>query len=452
MDIERNRWHMNYYEQYKQKLKTPEEAIKVIKDGDWIDYSVGLGYPPLLDQALAAHKEDYKDVKIRGYLMLQPVEAVEADPEREHFIYNSWYMSGIERKLSDRGLANFMPMVFRNLPSYYRRYLKVNVAMMSVTPMDDKGYFNFSLSNPNARAVMDVADYIILEVNENLPYVYGEDNQVHISEIDAIVEGEHGPLPNLPTPAATEIDEKIGDIILNEMVDGSCIQLGIGGLANCVGQKIAQSDLKDIGVHTELLADAYLDLHNAGKITNKAKNIDTGKTVYGIVLGSQGLYDWCADNETHSTRDIAYCNSPEIISKIDNFVSINNCVNVDLKGQINAESAGTRHISGTGGQLDFLTGAYMSEGGKAFICMTSSYTDKEGNLKSRFVPHFNGDAITDPRSQAFYLVTEYGMANLAGRTDWERAEAMINIAHPDHRDDLIKEAEKLGVWIKSNKR
>ncbi len=444
--------YMNFFDEYKQKLKTPEEAVKAIKSGDWVDYSVGLGFPELLDGALAKRKDELKDVKIRGFLILKPMQAIEADPDREHFMYNSWYMSGYERKLSDKGLANFMPMVFRNLNSYYRRFLTVNVAMMSVAPMDEHGYFSFSLSNPCARSVMDKADYIILEVNEHLPKVHGMDEIIHISEVDAVVEGKHEPLANLPAPPPTEIDEKIGDLILNEMVDGSCVQLGIGGLANCVGQKIAQSDLKDIGIHTELLADAYLDMYKAGKITNRAKTIDNGKSVYGIALGSQGLYDWCAENPSMSTRPIEYCNSPEVISQIDNFVSINNCVNVDLKGQINAESSGTRQISGTGGQLDFLTGAYMSKGGKAFICMTSSFTDKQGNHKSRFVPTFNGDAITDPRSQAYYLVTEYGIANLAGRTDWERCEAMINIAHPDHRDGLIAEAEKLGIWTKTNKR
>ena len=299
---------------------------------------------------------------------------------------------------------------------------------------------------------MDVADYIILEVNENLPKVQGTQNVIHISEVDAVVEGEHGPLATMGKPEPTEIDITLADYIVEDLHDGVCLQLGIGGLANVIGAKIAESDLKDIGVHTELLADAYYDLYQAGKITNIHKNIDRYKTVFGIAIGSQNLYDWAADNPAVLTTGIDYCNDPTVISQLDNFISINNCVSIDLYGQINGESSGPRQISGTGGQLDFLTGAYMSNGGQAYICMTSSYTDKQGNLKSRIVPGFNGDAITDPSSQAFNIVTEYGKVSLVGKPDWMRTEALISIAHPDHREWLIGEAEKLGIWRKSNKR
>lgn len=444
---------MDFIREYNEKLKTPEEAVKVVKSGDWVDYVVGLGIPEILDSALAKRKDELFDVKIRGYLVLHPLETVESDPSREHFYYNSWYMSGYERKLCDKGLCNFMPMIFRNLPSYYRKgHAPVNVAMMQVSPMDSHGYFYFSLGCASARAVMDVADYIILEVNENLPNVQGTQNVVHISEVDAIVEGEHGPLATMAKPNPTEIDITLADYIVEDLHDGVCLQLGIGGLANVIGAKIAESDLKDIGVHTELLADAYYDLYEAGKITNIHKNIDRYKTVFGIAIGSQNLYDWAADNPAVLTTGIDYCNDPTVISQLDNFISINNCVSVDLYGQINGESSGSRQISGTGGQLDFLTGAYMSNGGQAYICMTSSYTDKQGNHKSRIVPGFNGDAITDPRSQAFNIVTEYGKVSLVGKPDWQRTEALISVAHPDHREWLIGEAEKLGIWRKSNKR
>ena len=444
---------MDFLKEYNAKLKTPEEAVKVVKSGDWVDYVVGLGIPEILDSALAKRKDELYDVKIRGYLVLHPLETVESDPKREHFYYNSWYMSGYERKLCDKGLCSFMPMIFRNLPSYYRKgHAPVNVAMMQVSPMDEHGYFYFSLACASARAVMDVADYIILEVNEHLPHVQGTQNVVHISEVDAIVEGEHVPLATMAKPNPTEIDVTLADYIVEDLHDGVCIQLGIGGLANVVGAKIAESDIKDIGVHTELLADAYYDLYKAGKITNIHKNIDRYKTVFGIAIGSQDLYDWAADNPAVLTTGIDYCNDPTVISQLDNFISINNCVSVDLYGQINGESSGSRQISGTGGQLDFLTGAYMSKGGQAYICMTSSFTDKQGNLRSRIVPAFQGDAITDPRSQAFNIVTEYGKVSLVGKPDWQRTEALISVAHPDHREWLIGEAEKLGIWGKSNKR
>lgn len=445
---------MNFLSEYKQKLRTPEEAVKVVKSGDWIDLSEALGFPTLLDEALAKRKDELTDVKARGYLIMQPIQIVECDPERKHFIYNSWHCSGYERKLCDKGLCNFIPMVFRNLSDYYRRYLTVNVAMMAVTPMDEHGYFNFSLSNASARATMDAADVIILEVNENLPRVYGgQEECIHISEVDMVVEGPHGPLATLGTPEATELDEKIARFIVDEMVDGSNVQLGIGGMPNAVGQMIARSDLKDLGIHTELLADAYLDLYEAGKVTNTRKPFDKGKSTFGLAMGSQKLYDWAKENPGLVTYPISRMNSPEVIAQLDNFVSINSCIAVDLYGQICAESAGTRHISGTGGQLDFLTGAFMGKNGKSFICMASAFTDKQGNFKSRFSPTFSGgDIVTDPRSQAFYLVTEYGIANLAGRTTWERAELLISLAHPQHRDELIAAAEKQKIWIRSNKR
>lgn len=445
---------MNFREEYNAKLRTPDEAVKVIKSGDWIDFAIGLGFPTLLDEAVAKRKDELEDVKIRGYLVMQPIKTVECDPEREHFTYNSWHCSGYERKLTDRGLCNYIPMIYRNVAAYYRNYLTVNVAMMAVPPMDEHGYFNFSINNSTARATLDKADVVILEINENLPRVLGgQDESIHISEVDMIVEGKHDALPTLAAGAATEIDEAIAKIVVEQIADGSTIQLGIGGMPNAVGQMIAKSDLKDLGMHTEMLVDAYLDMYKAGRLTNRRKNIDRNKGVFGFAIGSQDLYDWTDNNPGLVTYPIDYVNDPDVIKQIDNFVSINNCIAVDLYGQICAESAGTRHISGTGGQLDFLTGAFQSKGGKAFICMTSSFTDKAGNLQSRFKPTFSdGSIVTDPRSQGFYLVTEYGIQNLAGKSTWEKAESLISLAHPQHRDELIAAAEKQGIWRKSNKR
>ncbi len=444
---------MNFEKEYQQKLRTPEEAVKIVKDGDWVDYSVSLGFPTLLDEALSKRKNELDDIKIRGYLVLQPIAAVEVDPNRETFTYNSWHCSGYERKLVDKGLCNYIPMIFRNVAEYYKRYLTVNVAMMSVPPMDRHGFFNFSVNNATAKATLDAADVVILEINEKLPRVYGGlDESIHISEVDMVVEGNHSELITLGSPAATDVDEIIARTVVENMRDGSTIQIGIGGMPNAVGQMIARSDLKDLGIHTELLVDAYLDMYKAGKITNKAKKIDKDKGVFGFALGSQDLYDWVKENPSLVTAPTDYVNAPEVIGKLDNFVSINNCISVDLYGQICAESAGTRHISGTGGQLDFLTGAFDAKGGQSFICMSSSFVDKNGDLKSRFVPTFNGDIVTDPRSQAGILVTEYGIINLSGQSTWERAEKLISVAHPEHREDLIKAAEKQKIWRKSNKK
>jgi len=446
--------NMDFIQEYKSKLRTPEEAVKVVKSGDWVDYVIALGFPVLLDGALAKRKNELKDVKVRSHIVQQPIQIAECDPEREHFIYNSWHFSPYERQLSDRGLCSYIPMLYRNNSVLYERYLDVNVAMMAVTPMDKHGYFNFSVNAATAKAILDKADVVILEINENLPWVYGgRDECIHISEVDMIVEGKHGPLPQLFSPAATETEEAIAKYVVEAMEDGSVIQLGIGGLPNAVGQMIAKSDLKDLGIHTEMLVDAYLDMYKAGKITNSRKTIDKDKGVFGFAIGSQDLYDWADRNPGLITYPVRYINDPYVISQLDNFVSINNCIAVDLYGQVCAESGGTRQISGTGGQLDFLTGAFNSKNGKAFICLTSSYTDKQGNFKSRFMPTFSGgDIVTDPRSQAFYLVTEYGIVNLAGKTTWERAELIISLAHPSHRDELIAAAEKQKIWRNSNKR
>lgn len=444
---------MNFAEEYKRKLKTPEEAVKLVKDGDWVDYSVGISFPVLLDAALAKRKDELRDIKIRGSLAMQPIQAVEQDRERRTFTYNSWHCSGYERKLCDEGLCNYIPMIFRSMASYYRRYLTVNVAMISVAPMDNKGFFNFSMVNCTTRAILDAADLIILEVNEHMPHVYGgQEDCIHISEVDVVVEGEHKPLAQLPVPPATEIDEKIASLLLPHIPDGATIQLGIGGMPNSVGKLMAESDLKDLGMHTELLSDGFVDLYEAGKLTNSRKTLHRGKGVFGIALGSQRLYDWVGENQGLLSFPMDYVNQPSVMAQMENMISINNCIAIDLYGQVSSESAGTRHISGTGGQLDFSTGAYDAPGGKGFICMTSSYRDKTGNLKSRILPKFTeGDIITTPRTQAFYIVTEYGIVNLAGRSTWERAELLISLAHPDFRDELIAAADKQKIWRNSNR-
>lgn len=444
---------MTAQEEYRAKLRTSEQAVRAVKSGDWVDYTTSLGFPILLDAALAKRRDELTDVKIRGNLLFGPIQTVECDPTREHFCYNSWHCSGYERKLCDKGLCNYIPMIFRNVVPYYRHFLTVNVAMMCVTPMDKHGYFNLSCATGVARGILEKADIVILEVNERLPKIYGGfDESIHISEVDYVVEGEHPPLPQFPIAPPTEEDVKIADLIVPHIVDGATLQLGIGGMPNVVGARLAESDLKDLGMHTELCGDAYYELYKAGKLTNRRKSHQRGKGVTGIVFGSQALYDWVDQNPGVVVEPLEYVNAPETIGRLDNMISINNCIAVDLYGQVCAESAGLRHISGTGGQLDYLTGAAMSKGGKAFICMTSSFVDKTGVRRSRVLPHFGGDIVTDPRSQAYYIVTEYGAVNLAGRSTWERAELLVSIAHPDFREDLIAAAEDQKIWRRSNKR
>ncbi len=420
---------------YSAKLVTPDEAVQVVKSGDWVDYTSNLGMPVLLDRALAKRRDELFDVKIRGNLIIAgPIEVAECDESQEHFTYHSWHCSSYERSLCDRGLCYFIPMVFHNNAAYYEYFLKVNVVMVSVAPMTR------------------TADIVIVEVNENLPIIHGGyDECIHISDVDYIVEGEHEPLAVLKTFRPTEIDRKIAQNILPYIVDGATLQLGIGSMPNAVGELIAESDLRDLGMHTELCSDAYLSMYRAGKLTNRKKKIDRGKGVFGCAIGSPELYEWVDDNHGIAAYPLEYVNRPSVIAQIDNMVSINSCVSVDLYGQVAAESSGSRQISGTGGQLDFLVGASASRGGKAFICMSSVYRDREGVYHSRIRPQFDGDIITSPRSQIYFLATEYGVINLEGRSTWERAEGLISIAHPDFREDLIREAELRKIWRRSNK-
>ena len=358
----------DYTREYRDKLRTPEEAVKVVKSGDWVDYTSSLGMPVLLDAALAKRRDELEDVKIRGNLIPGPIEVAECDPSQEHFVYHSWHCSSYERKLSDRGLCYYIPMVFQYNAAYYEFFIDVNVVMVSVAPMDKHGYFNFSVNTGVAGPICEKADIVIVEVNEHMPRIHGGSNEcIHISDIDYIVEGEHAPFKNLLPVQPRELDWQIASHIIPYIVDGATLQLGIGSIPNAVGALLSESDVKDLGMHTELCTDAYLELYRSGKLTNKLKTIDRGKGVFGCAVGSRELYEWLDDNPGVAAYPIEYVNRPFVIAQIDNMVSINGCVAVDLYGQVASESFEGRHISGTGGQLDFLTGASASHGGKAFI-------------------------------------------------------------------------------------
>ena len=447
---------MNYQELYQQKLTTAEEAVKVVKSGDWVDYSWCCNYPVSLDKALAARKDELYDVKIRGGVTMWMPEVCKAEDAGEHFTWNSWHFSGIDRKIIGKGMGFFGPMRYSELPRFYRDgNVQVDVAMLQVTPMDAHGNFSFALSASHLADMLDRAKVVIVEVNRNMPWVYGlTGSEINIKDVDMVVEGENPAIAAMGAGAPpTEVDRKVAEMIVREIPDGACLQLGIGGMPNTVGSLIAESDLKDLGVHTEMYVDGFVDMARAGKLTGRCKNLDKGRQVYAFAAGSQKLYDYIKENPDVMAAPVDYTNDVHVISQLDNFISINNAVDMDLFGQVNAESAGLKHISGTGGQLDFVMGAYLSKGGKSFICMSSTMTAKDGTLKSRIVPTLaNGSIVTDPRSSIHYIVTEYGMVNLKGLSTWERAEALIGIAHPQFREELIQSAEQMHIWRKSNKR
>lgn len=445
---------MSIYEEYKHKLRSAAEAVRLVKSGDWVDYGSNNSMPFSLDAALAARRDELRGVKVRGNLTPGPIQVIECDPAMEHFAYNTWHCGAYERKMCDAGRAFFTPMVFHDLEWYYKSFLTVNVAMLSVSPMDEDGYFSLGGAVGAVLPVLSVAEKVILEVNEAQPNIGGgRETKIHISRADAVVEAGYRPLMQLPTPAPTETDRRIAEHILPHIPDGATVQLGIGGIPNVLGKLIADSDLKDLGMHTELCSDAYYELRKAGKLTNRRKNLRSGTGIYGLAIGTQELYDWLNENDEFHGAALSWVNDPAVIASMENMISINACLNIDLYGQVSSESVGTRQISGTGGQLDFVTGASASKGGKSFLCMSSAYTDKSGTMHSRILPKFTGgEIITTPRTQVNYIVTECGAVNLAGLSTWERADALISVAHPAFREELIREAEKQRIWLPSEKR
>ncbi len=437
---------------YKKKLVSADEAVKCIKSGDWVEYAFGICSANEVDAALAKRKDELMDVKIRCDIGAYQHYTAEADPSGEHFVWNSWHVAGQDKKFIGKNLY-YVPMKFHENPMLIRRdAASPNVAVVMVTPMDKHGYFNFGAGAPSTWAAMEQAQYVIVEVNNNIPRCLGGNQEcVHISQVDFVVESSNSPIMVLGSAEPSEVEIKIAEHILKRMYDGNCIQLGIGGTPNAVGSMVAESDLKDLGVHTEMYVDAYVKMAKAGKITGAKKNLDKYKQVYSFAMGSQELYDYIDDNPGLAAYSVDYTNDPRIVAQIDDFVSINACIEIDLFGQVCAESVGTRHISGTGGQLDFVEGAYKSKNGQSFICLPSTI-DLKGEIGSRIKPILSpGAIVTDPRTAVHMVVTEYGIANMKGKSTWERAEALISIAHPDFREELVKDAEKMNIWRRSNR-
>lgn len=448
---------MGFEQEYSKKLISAEEAVKVVKTGDWIDYGWCVSTAYDLDKALAKHVEEQQleDLKFRGGICMWRPAVFDVTDAGRRITWNSWHMSGIERKAINEAIAYYSPIRYSELPRYVRENaVPADVAMFQVAPMDEHGYFNFGPSASHMMAVCETAKCIIVEVNENMPRCLGGfEESIHISKVDYIVQGSNPSIAELGGGgAATEVDKAVAKLIVEEIPNGACLQLGIGGMPNAVGSLIAESDLKDLGVHTEMYVDAFVDIAKAGKITGAHKNLDRFRQTYAFAAGTKKLYDYVNNNPQCMSVPVDYTNDVRTISALDNFMSINNAVDVDLFGQVNSESAGIRHISGAGGQLDFVLGAYLSKGGKSFICCSSTFKTKDGQLKSRILPTLNqGSIVTDTRANIHYLVTEYGKVNLKGLSTWERAEAIISIAHPEFRDELIKEAEKMHIWRRSNK-
>lgn len=428
------------------KFVSPEAAVQAVQSGDWVDYGFGAGLPELLDRALAARKGELRNVKIRGGLVIRPcIEVVERDPEQESFSYYSWHIGDYERKLQSRGLVKFLPVMLRSLPYLYRdKHIRCDVAFVPVSLPDEDGYCGLGISNYAWRTIFESARTVIFEINEHYPRLQGVDgsHRVHLSEADYVVEGPHEPLPQRSYREPSETDIAIAKQVVELIPDGAVLSLGVGAVPYTVAKMLADSDKRDLGCHTGTISDPFLELYRAGKLTNARKEQDRGLSAWNLAMGSQALYDWLdTEPQLFHPDDLDHIHSVERIASLSNVISINGGVQLDLMGQENAESAGTRQLSGIGGQMDFLEGAFRSKGGKGFICINSSRLTKDGQRKSNIVTSISGGStVSAPRTAVQYVATEYGVADLSGKSLRERAEAMASIAHPDFREELLRYA------------
>ena len=418
-----------------------ERAAELVTSGMWLDYGASHNQPDVFDTALAKRKAELRNVKIRSCLSLRPRAILECDPEGAHFYAFNLHFSGYDRKQHDAGRVGYIPVHLGEIPDYYRRFIDpVDIVVLKTCRMNADGFFNFSVTNLWHRSIIERAKLVIVEVSAGLPFAHGVDNAVHVSEVDYIIEGDHRPAVELLNPAPTDVDRAVGRLIANEIDDGACLQIGIGGMPNAVCKMLLESNVRDLGIHTEMLTDGLVELYTAGRVNGRKKTLNPGQIGYSFAVGSKSLYDAVDRNPDFQCYAIDDTNLPHKIMQNDRVVAINNTTQIDLQGQAASESDGHRHISGTGGQLQFVRGAYASRGGKSFICLSSTYENR-GIRKSRIVLDLTqGNIVTTPRTDMMYVVTEYGIVNLKGKSVAERAQALIAIAHPDYRDGLERQA------------
>lgn len=426
-----------------------EEAAALVRSGDWVDYGAAMAQPDAFDKALAARRDAVEGVKIRSCISGRPREVLEVDPSGRHFQSYSWHFSGYDRRTADAGQATYVPVNLGEIADYYRSYIDpIDVAALKVAPKDKDGFYNFSCAHLWSRPIVDSAKLVVVEVNESLPYCHGVGAGVHESEIDFIIDGDGSGPVELPSAAPSDVDSAVGDLIAAEIADGACVQIGIGGMPNAVCASLIAAGVKDLGIHTEMLTDGMADLVLSGQVTGAKKQIDADRHVFSFALGTQKLYDLLDDNADFCMRESEYTNLPHVAMRNDNLISINNTTQVDLMGQAASESDGFRQLTGTGGQLQFVRAAYASQGGKSFMCLSSVY-EKGDVRKSRIVPCLTrGNNVTTTRMDMHYVVTEFGMVCLKGKSLAERAKALISIAHPDFREELEREARDSGLTPK----
>ena len=431
-----------YSAEYKRKLTTPEKAVEIIANGDMIVHSIALSEPPALLSATAERLRagDLKKIRVFSCLPQQRSLDTVLAPD----LYNSvdlliHFLSPASRTMEKAGLGSFLPSNFHEIPRMLTENIGVDTALVMVSPMDKFGFFSMGLGNDFTSTAARTAKKLIVEVNPNLPRVYG-DNFLHISEIDLIVENE-SVLQEAPAAPATSVDLAIGRTVAELTPDGATIQLGLGSLPNAAASCLA--DHKHLGMHTEILGPGLADLIRKGVITGAKKKIHPRKHVFTLAIGDRKMFDFMDDNPSLESYPVSHTNAPSLIARHKNLISVNSILEIDLLGQANAEFLEGSQFSGAGGQLDFVRGAYASKGGKSILAFNS--TAKKGTV-SRIVPKLKeGTQITTPRMDVHYLVTEYGTVNLKGKSIRDRAEAIIELAHPNFQQELLDAAKEMGL-------
>lgn len=416
---------------YKDKFTTAEEAVKLINSGDRVFiHSVAAAPQPLIN-AMTERAPELEDVEI-VHLHTEGNAPYVKPKYSDTFHTNALFVGANVRKAVNEGSADYLPIFLSEVPGLFRQdIMPIDMALVQVSPPDKHGYCSLGVSVDATRAALQEAERAIALVNPNMPRTHG-DGIFHASRFNALVETDES-LHEIDIPEPDEVEKKIGQHCAELVDDGATLQMGIGAIPNAVLD--ALDNHKDLGIHTEMFSDGVIDLVEKGVITNKKKAKHPEKIVAGFVMGSRRLYDFVDDNPMIAMLDIAYVNDTAVIRQNPKVTAINSAVEVDITGQVCADSIGTYHYSGVGGQMDFIRGASLSEGGKPIIALPST----TGKGESKIVPHLKkGAGVVTTRAHVHYVVTEYGVANLYGKNMRERAKALIEIAHPDHREKLEK--------------
>ena len=433
---------MDWTSTYKSRVVPPQEAVKAIKSGNRIFLTGNVSVPQKVLAALVEYAPNLEDVEICQALTVGPADYV--SPEMEgHLRVNSIFISANIRKAVHEGRADFTPVLLAEFPLLFKRgLLPLDVAMIHVSPPDEHGFCSLGVEVGLTKTPAESAKIIIAEVNEQMPRTLG-DSFIHVSRLNYIVPVNY-PISELPMGAGepSEIVQKIAGHIAELIPDAATMQLGIGEIPDAVLKFLF--DKKDLGIHTELFSDGVIDLVNAGVLTNAQKTLHPGKIVAGFMLGTKQLYDWADDNPLIELHRTEYVNDPFVIAQNERMVAVNSAIEVDLTGQVCADSIGPKLYSGVGGQLDFIYGASRSKGGVPIIALPSTNTLRDGTVLSKIAPLLkHGAGVVTTRNHVHFIVTEYGVADLYGKTIRERATQLINIAHPDFREDLKKQAQEL---------